>query len=116
MQVTCEPVAEFAALAALQELLAIAAIGGATALPSNTPISSPAAKARNPNRGNDDATPRETSSATRPVWRAGADDRRLASPNLASTAGRDHGINVELLLGHGSIEHRPFRTEAADDV
>ena len=38
MQVSCEPVAEFAALAALQELLAIAAIGGETALSSNTPF------------------------------------------------------------------------------
>ena len=99
MRVASEPVAEFAALAALEELLAIAAVSGETALSSNTPVSSPASKARNQNRGKDDAAPRETSSATRSVRPARADDRRSASTSLASTAGRDaagaDGINVD---------------------
>ena len=89
MRVTSEPVVEFAALAALQELLVIAAGSGDTALSSNTPVSSLTSKARNQNRGKDDAPAREASSATRSVWRAGADDRQQAGSGLASTAGRD---------------------------
>jgi len=99
MRITPNPVVEFAALAALQELLAAATRQGDAALSSDTPVSSPARKARNQNRGMDDAPPSETSSATRAVRRAAADDRRSASSSLASPAGRDEaradGTNVE---------------------
>jgi hypothetical protein len=80
MRIASGPVVTFAALAALQELLAAALADGDTASPSNAPVSSPAGEARNHYRGNDDATanPRsrkgsQTSSAVGAVRRAGAD-------------------------------------------
>jgi hypothetical protein len=105
VQITSAPVVEFAALVALQELLAVAAAARDVALSSNTPVSSPTDEARNQNRGKDDATANsmscegsQTSSAARPVRRTGVDDRGLADASLASTAGRDatvaDGIDV----------------------
>jgi hypothetical protein len=41
-----------------------------------------------------------------PAWQALPDETRQVLTGLIS----------RLLLAHGSIEHRPFRTEAADDV
>jgi hypothetical protein len=41
-----------------------------------------------------------------PTWQALPEETRKVLTGLMS----------RLLLGHGSIEHRPFRTEAADDV
>src|SRR5215831_8497331 len=52
-RVAPDPVVEFAALAALQELLAAAARQGDAALSSNTPVLSPPGRARNHTGGND---------------------------------------------------------------
>jgi hypothetical protein len=41
-----------------------------------------------------------------PAWQALPEETRQVLTGLMSM----------LLLAHGSIEHRPFRTEAADDV
>ena len=41
-----------------------------------------------------------------PAWQALPEETRQVLTGLMS----------RLLLAHGSIEHRPFRTEAADDV
>jgi hypothetical protein len=41
-----------------------------------------------------------------PTWQALPEETRQVLTGLMS----------RLLLGHGSIEHRPSRTEAADDV
>jgi hypothetical protein len=41
-----------------------------------------------------------------PTWQALPEETRKVLTGLMS----------RLLLGHGSIEHRPFRPEAADDV
>ena len=96
MRVTSDPVVEFAALAALQELLAAATAHGQAALSLNTPVSGPAGEARNQNRGKDDATANTRScegskigSAARPVRRTVVDDGRLAGAGLARAAGRD---------------------------
>jgi hypothetical protein len=51
MRVTSDPVVEFAALTALQELLAAATAHGQAALSLNTPVSSPAGEARNTEPG-----------------------------------------------------------------
>jgi len=102
---TAVPVIDFAALAALQELLAAAVADGEVGLSFNTSGLSPTGEAHNQNRGNDDATANtrscegsKVSSAARPVRRTGVDDRRLAGAGLARSAGRDaaraDGIDV----------------------
>src|SRR5262249_12558409 len=104
-RVAPDPVVEFAALAALQELLAPAARQGDAALSSNTPVLSPPGRARNHTGGNDDATAKpmssegsQTSAPARPVRRAGGDERRLVGTGMAGIAGRDaagtDGIDV----------------------
>ena len=97
MRVTSEPVVEFAALAALQELLATATAHGEIVPSSNTPVSSPASEARNQDRGKDDATT-SPSSAVRAVLRTDGDNRGLSGFGLARTAGSDatsaDGIDV----------------------
>src|SRR5215470_7541002 len=62
MRVVPDPVVEFAALVALQELLVAAARQGDAALSSNTPVLSPPGRARNHTGGNDDATAKPMSS------------------------------------------------------
>ena len=104
-RVTSAPIIDFAALAALHELLAAAAADGEFGLSFNTSDLSPAGEARNQNRGNDDATANtrlcegsKISSAARPVRRTGVDDRRVAGAGLARSAGGDaaraDGIDV----------------------
>jgi hypothetical protein len=51
LRVTGDPVVDFAALTALQELLAAATVCDAPVSSSNTPVSSPADQARNQNWG-----------------------------------------------------------------
>jgi len=94
-RVTSDPVVEFRALKALQELLVATTVYDAPASSSNPPVSSPADQARNQNWGKDDAATvpissegLQTSSATRAVHQTNADSQRYGS-DLASAARRD---------------------------
>ena len=116
-----DPVIEFAALAALRELLTGVASQHSQSASSNTAVSGVASEARDQNRGNTHATPRSTSCdqsqaspSARPVRFAGSRGLRSAGPAVGSAAGRDTPVG-DGADGTASARSRPCRSPSGSD-
>jgi hypothetical protein len=121
MRITRDPRIEFAALAALRELLNGIASQQGQSSSSNPPVSSAANKARDGNRGTTHATSRSTpydqsqaSPSARPVRFAGSHRRRSAAPAVGSTAGGDTPVG-DRADGTAPARSRPCRSPSASD-
>jgi hypothetical protein len=121
MRITRDPGIEFAALAALRELLTGVASQHGQSSSSNTPVSGVASKARDQNRGNTHATPRSTSCdqsqaspSARPVRFAGSRGLRSAGPAVGSAAERDTPVG-DGADGTAPARSRPCRSPSGSD-
>jgi hypothetical protein len=121
MRITRDPRIEFAALAALRELLTGVASRHDQSSSSNTPVSSTASEARDKNRGNTHATPKSTSGdqspaspSARPIRFAGSRRLRSAGPAVGSAAGRDTPVG-DRADGTAPARSRPCRSPSGSD-
>jgi len=119
MRITRDPRIEFAALAALRELLSGIASQHGQYSSSNTPVSSAASEARDENRGTTNATskstyPSQASPSARPVRFAGSHRLRSAAPVVGSVAGRDTSVG-DRADGTAPARSRPCRSLSGSD-
>src|SRR5215472_13412754 len=119
MRITRHPRIEFAALAALCELLNGIATQQGQSSSSNTPVSSAASEARDENRGTIHATSKSTyqsqaGPSARPVRFAGSHRLHSAAPAVGSAAGRDTPVG-DRADGTAPARSRPSRSPSGSD-